>query len=147
MRALIAAILLCIFLSACTMLYSRQYEVASAQEMSPAEKQAVFVAFREYLISKGLSPLSHGEKADPNSVAFRIGGSLAGFALRRDFEDILQLTYSEKDGFRLQLIRIVHQRADFSDEYLKSFVKQTENFIREATSKPISLKIIPAVAP
>ncbi len=91
--------------------------------------------------------MSYGKESNPNRAAFRIGGSNAGFALRRDFEDILELTYSDKDGFRLQLIRIVHQRADFSDEYLRNFVKQTEDFIREATSRPVNLKLLPTAAP
>lgn len=147
MRTLLAAVLLSILLSACTMLYSRKYEVVSTQEISSAEKQAVFLAFRDFLISKGLSPMSYGKESNPNRAAFRIGGSNAGFALRRDFEDILELTYSDKDGFRLQLIRIVHQRADFSDEYLRNFVKQTEDFIREATSRPVNLKLLPTAAP
>ena len=147
MRGLLGALLLATLLSACTFLYIREYEIDSPPEMFLAEKQAVFSAFRDFLVSKGLSPLSYGEKTDPNRVAFRIGGSTAGFALRRDFEDILELVHSEKNGFRLRLVRIVHQRANFSDEYIMHFVKQTEKSILDATSKPIRIKLVPPVSP
>jgi hypothetical protein len=40
-------------------------------------------------------------------------------------------------------MRIVHHPADFSEEYLKQFVEQTEGFLREATNKPIQLTLVP----
>src|SRR5262249_2418752 len=36
-----------------------------------------------FLFPKGLSPQRYGDKADPSRVALRIGGSDAGFVLRR----------------------------------------------------------------
>jgi hypothetical protein len=135
-----AALLL---LSACTFVYRREYAIDAEQQISAAEQQQVFQAFRDFLRSKGLSPLSYRDKSEPNQVAYRIGGSTAGFALRGDFEDILELGYSGEDGFRLRLIRIIHHRADFSEEYLKRFVEQTEAFIREATARPVRIKLVP----
>src|SRR5262249_36548772 len=44
-----------------------------------------------FLFPNGLSPQRYGGKADPSRVAFRIGGSDAGFVLRRDGEDILEV--------------------------------------------------------
>ena len=140
---LIAFLFICIFLSSCTMLYMREYVAEPTQELSASETESVFRAFRDFLVSKGLKPLQDGAKADSNRVAFRIGGSTAGYLLRHDWEDILELTYSGERDFRLHLTRIVHHRADFTDEYLKRFVGQTESFIREATSKSVTLKLVP----
>lgn len=117
--------------------------VQPIQEMSAPETEAAFRATRDLLISKGLNPLTYGEKADPNRIAFRIAGSSAGFEFRQDWEDILELTYSGNKNFRLHLIRITHQPEDFTDEYLNKFVEQTEGLIREATSKPVRLKLVP----
>ena len=110
--------------------------------MTARETEAVFRAFRDFLVAKGLSRLRYGERTDPNSAAFRIGGSDAGFALRHDWEDILEITYSGDNEFRLRLIRITHQPADFSEKYLTRFVEQTETFLREATGKPVRIKLI-----
>lgn len=123
-------------------MYTRDYAVEAPSPMSTAETEEIFRAFRDFLVSKGLSPQRYGDKADPSRVAFRIGGSDAGLALRRDWEDILELSQSGENGFRLRLMRIVHHPADFSDEYLKRFVEQTEGFLREATKKPIRLRLI-----
>lgn len=130
-------------LSGCTMFYTREYLAEPPQQMSAAETEQVFHAFRAFLVSKGLSPQRYSDKDETERVAFRIGGSDAGFALRRDWEDILELSHSGENGFRLRLMRIVHHPADFSDEHLKRFVEQTEGFLCEATGKPIRLKLIP----
>jgi hypothetical protein len=142
MRASLSVVVAALLLSACTFLYTREYAVDPIQQVSVSEQQQVFQAFRDFLRSKGFSPLTYREKSDPNRVAYRIGGSTAGFALRRDFEDILELIYTGDDGFRLRLVRIIHHPVDFSDEYLKRFVEQTEAFIREATSRPVRIKLV-----
>lgn len=139
----LTVLVLSTLLSACTMFYTREYLAEAPQKMSAAEAEQVFRAFRDFLVSKGLSPQRHGDKIETDRVTFRIGGSNAGFALRRDWEDLLELSHSGDNGFRLRLMRIVHHPADFSDEYLKRFVEQTEAFLREATNKPIRLALIP----
>lgn len=142
--AKVAAVLsACIFLSSCTMLYTREYVAEPAQELSASETESVYRAFRDFLVSRGLKPLEDGAIADPNRIAFRVAGSMAGALLRHDWEDILELTYAGERDFRLRLIRIIHHRADFTDAYLKQFVEQTEKSIREATSKSINLKLVP----
>ena len=128
------------------MIYAREYLAETPQAMTAQETEAVFRAFRDFLVAKGLSPLRYGERIDPNSAAFRIGGTDAGFALRQDWEDLLEITYSGDNEFRLRLIRITHQPADFSEKYLAQFVEQTERFLREATGKPVRLKLIPPQA-
>ena len=140
MRALIV-LALGLVLSACTMLYKREYLADTPSQMSAAEVEQAFVAFRDFLIAKGVRPQRYGAQR-ANSVAFQIAGSDAGFAFRHDWADVLELSYSDERGFRLQLSRIVHHPADFSDAYLKQFVEQTEGFLREATNKPIRLKLI-----
>lgn len=130
-------------LGACTMLYTKEYVAEPVQEMTASETEAVFRAFVQFLYTKGLSPIHYGEKEDPNLVAFRISGSSAGFALRRDWEDILELRYSGGNSFDLRLVRIVHHSAEFTDEYLAQFVAKTEEFIREATSKSVRLRLVP----
>jgi hypothetical protein len=137
-----AVIWLCMLLSACTLFYAREYVADTPQKMSAAEAEQVFRAFREFLIAKGLNPQRYGDKVESDRVTFRIGGSNAGFGLRNDREDLLELSYSGGDGFRLRLMRIVHHPADFSDEYLKQFVEQSEEFLRLATGKPIRLTLI-----
>lgn len=142
--SLLLTLLMCVSLSAASaILYAREYIVQPIQEMSAPETEAAFRATRDLLVSKGLNPLSFGEKADPNLVAFRVAGSTAGFEFRQDWEDILELTYSVDKSFRLHLIRIAHQPEDFTDEYLNKFVEQTEGLIREATSKSVRLKLVP----
>lgn len=80
------------------MFYEREYVVEPVQELTTAETAEVFRAFRDFLVSKGFNPLSYSEKSDPNRVAFRIGGSNKGFALRRDWENALELTYSGENN-------------------------------------------------
>ena len=144
MKTILVCILLCVSLSACTFYYTQEYVVESIQESNPAETEAVFNAFRNFLVSKGLNPINYDEKANPNHVSFRIGGSDAGFGFRHDWHEILELTFFEEKTFHLRLVRITHHPAGFTDEYLKKFAKQTEDFIREATSKPVRLKLIPS---
>lgn len=146
MRNLLSLLLLCAALTGCTFFYTREYLAVGPQDMSAQETEAVFRAFENFLTSKGLSPQRHGENGkppDPNRVTFQIGGSKAGFALRHDWEDLLELSYTGENEFRLRLMRIVHHPANFADEYLKRFVEQTEGFLREATNKPLQLKLIP----
>lgn len=144
MCSFLSTLFMCVSLSAAsTLFYAREYIVEPIQEMSAPETEAAFRAFRDLLVSKGLNALSSGEKADPSRVAFRIAGSTAGFEFRQDWEDILELTYSGDKDFRLRLIRIVHQPEDFTDDYLKKFVEHTEGLIREATSRPVRLKLVP----
>jgi hypothetical protein len=125
------------------MFYTREYRVEPAQEMTQREIEEVFHSFRDFLTSKGLQPLSYGEKTEPNRAAFRIGGSDAGFAFRRDWADTLELSYSANGGFKLRLSRIVHHPADFTEEYLIDFVAKTEKFIYEATSKKVHITLVP----
>lgn len=134
-------------LNACTMFYTRDYLAETPEKMSAAEAEQFFLAFRNVLVSKGLSSQRYGDKSETDRVTFRIGGSNSGFALRRDREDLLELSHSDDNGFRLRLMRIVHHPADFSDEYLERFVEQSESFLREATNKPIRLTLVPAKAP
>jgi hypothetical protein len=142
MHRIFIVLLFSVLLCSCTMLYSREYATIADHALSASENEAVFQAFRDYLVSKGLKPRVYGNKVDPNRVAFIIGGSSSGFVLRRDWNDILELTYSTDKSFRLRLMRIVHHPADFSDDYLSDFVRQTELFLREATKQPIQLKPI-----
>ena len=147
MRALLATLMLTTALSACTMFYTRNFEVEPIEKLSAAEVEKIFYSYRDFLISKGLRPLNYGGKEDPNRVGFQIGGSNAGFALRRDWADTLVLSYSSKNGFRLYLSRIVHHPVDFSDEYLRNFIEQTERFIREATSKTVRITLVTQTSP
>jgi hypothetical protein len=124
------------------MMYARTYVVEPIEPLSPEQKQAVFHAFREYLVNKGLKPLQYGDSTDKNRVAFNIAGSTAGFGFRQDWQDTLELTYSKSDVFELRLLRIVHHPEDFTDKYLKEFVEKTEKFIQEATSRAVKLKLV-----
>lgn len=124
----------------CTMFYTREYEAQSDRQLSTRERDQVFQAFRDYLVSKGLQSVG---PSDADRVTFRIDGSNAGFALRQDWEDLLELSQSDEQGFRLRLMRIVHHPDDFSDEYLKRFVEQTEGFLHDATKRPIQLSLVP----
>jgi hypothetical protein len=142
MRVLLATLALAVVLSGCTMFYTRNFGVEPTEKLSAAEVEKIFHSYRDFLISKGLRPQNYGGKDDPNQVAFQIGGSNAGFGLRRDWADTLALSYSPQDGFRLYLSRIVHHPADFSDEYLKSFIEQTEKLVHEATSKTVRIALI-----
>lgn len=132
-----------VLLGGCTMLYTREYTAETPQAMSAAENEQIFRSFRDFLYSKGLRPHDLDLKTASFRVAFRIGGSNAGFALRKDWEDILELSHSKENGFQLRLMRIVHHPADFSEDYLRQFVEQTEGFLREATNRPIRLKLVP----
>jgi hypothetical protein len=123
-----------------TILHAREYIVEPVAEISASEAGAGFRAFRDLLVSKGFNQLDFGEKPEPNRVAFRIDGSNAGFEFRQDWEDILELTYSGDNNFRLRLVRIVHQPEDFSDDYLRKFIAEIEALIGEATSKAFRLK-------
>lgn len=87
--------------------------------------------------------MNYGEKADPNRVTFRLADSADGFAFRQDWEELLELTYSGSKGFRAQIMRIVHQPEDFTDEYLTKFVEETEGLIERAISRPVRLKLVP----
>ena len=128
-------------LAACTMMYARTYVVEPIETLSPEQKQAVFHAFREFLVNKGLKPLQYGDTTDKNRVAFQISGSRAGFAFRRDWEDVLELSYA-RDVFEMRLVRIVHHPDDFTEKYLAEFVEKTEKFIQEATSRAVKLRLI-----
>lgn len=144
MRNALLGLFTCIALSACTFIYTREYIAEPEQPMSARETEDMYNMFRVFLISrKGVFPLSYGEEFDPNYESFRIGGSNAGFALRRDWEDILQLIYAEDNTFHIRLLRITHHPADFSDEYITRFVEQTEELIYEATSESVRLRIVP----
>jgi hypothetical protein len=133
-------------LAACTMMYARTYVVEPIEPLSPEQKQAVFHAFREYLVNKGLKPLQYGDSTDKNRIAFRIAGSTAGFTIRRDWEDILELSYVG-DIFEMKLVRIVHHPADFTEKYLAEFVEKTEKFIQEATSRTVKLRLVSTELP
>ena len=146
MRAVLITLMLVAALSGCTMLYKREYVTESPQQLSPQETAEVFRAFRDYLLIRGMQPLGHKSPEElDRSVAFRIAGSDAGFALRGDWEDILELSYSGGSNFQLRLFRMVHRPgADFSDEYLKRFVERSEEYLREATKRPIRLRLVPS---
>jgi hypothetical protein len=141
MRA-VATIALLSMLTACTYVFTREYVVEPAENASPEEVENIFQAFSDFLGAKGF-PLAYQARPEPRLARYRIGGSDAGFAQRQDYEDILELSYEGGTSFRLRLRRIVHHEMDFSDQYLKGFVADTERFIREATSKPVRIKLVP----
>lgn len=138
MRTLLVA-LVCLCATACTFIYDRQYVAAPTEQLSPEETEAVFRAFDDLLRSKGFVPLHDGREHDPNRVAYGIGGSDAGSALRMDWREVLEVSYTGGTEFQLALFRIVHHRADFSEDYLRRFVAQAEAFILEASSKEVRL--------
>jgi len=133
MRALLSAIAAAILLSGCTYHFTRTYAIDPAQNLSLSEQQQVFQVFGEFLSTQGLRTF---ETDSPSSVAYEISGSAP------DDWDMLELAYTSEDGFRLRLIRIISYPIDFSDDYLKDFVRKTEAFIQRATSKPIRIKLV-----
>ena len=54
--SVVAAITSASILSACTSIYTREFAVDAAQAMALSEQQQVFVAFRDFLASKGFRP-------------------------------------------------------------------------------------------
>lgn len=137
---LVAVVAACL-LAGCTFVHQREFLVQPVHELTAAETKAVFLSFQSFLKSKGLTPLPHS--TGPNQVAYQIAGSQAGFILRRDWEDVLELSYEGGTTFRLHLVRIVHQPGgDFTEENLRRFVEQCEVFIREASSTPVRLILV-----
>lgn len=131
-------------LSACTSIYTREFAVDEAQAMPLSEQQQVFVAFREFLASKGFKP-SYDPGTDPDRARYVIGQRPAEASRPSPlaYRDVLEIAYGADTGFRLRLTRITDQMSDFSQPYLANFVTQTENFLREATGKPVRIALVP----
>ena len=142
MYKLLFGVVLVALLSACTMIYERKYQIEPAQVATPDKIELVFRKYREFLISKH-APNYPGQNL--NSVVIRIGGSEALAPLiQHSSNDTVELYYSEDDGFRVRIVRIVnHPNADFTDEYLSHFTKTLERGISENTSVPVRLELIP----
>ena len=143
MYNLLLGLVVVVLLSACTMLYKREYQIKPAQAASPAQIENAFRKYREFLISKHIP---NYPSQNPNSVVIRIGGSDAVLPLlQRSPNDTVELFYSEEDGFRVRIVRIVnHPNADFTEEYLSNFTKTLERGITENTSVPVRLENMPS---
>jgi len=143
---LLSGLIIVVLLSACTMLYRREYQVKPALTATPAEIESSFRKYREFLIAKHIP---NYPSENPNSVVIRIGGSEAVLPLiQRSSNDKVELSYSEDGGFRVVIVRIVnHPNADFSEEYLLHFTKTLERGISENTSVRVQLVNIPSSRP
>jgi len=142
--SVVALITCASILSACTSIYSREFAVDPALAMPLSEQEQMFVAFRDFLASKGFSPPSY-DQADPERARYVIGERPAEASRPSPmaYRDVLEVAYGADTGFRLRLTRITDQMSDFSQPYLANFVTQTQNFLYEATGKPVRITLVP----
>lgn len=128
-------------LSACTKYYSHAFLVKPTETLSQQEVKEVFVKFKTYLISEGMTEITAQEYKSQDSAVFQLGSGKSGL-LRESFNEYLELKYSEEKGFVLVITRVISHPIDFSDEYISDFKTKTIKLIYEATSKNVKLQVI-----
>lgn len=140
LRGLIITVFL-VLLSACTHIYTHDFRAEPTEVMSNEELQKVFLGFKAYLISKGVTEIVDQEAKGDNYAKFVLGSGASGL-IRHPYHEYLELFYSPFKGFTLRIVRIVSHPVDFSEEDIAKFKATTERLIRESTSKNVRIEVI-----
>ena len=136
-----ALIALTLLVAGCTNMYSHAFRVEPVEPLSQEELHNVFANFKLYLSNKGMKEVTQPGNKNPDYVSFELGSGKSGL-LREPFEEYLELSYTPEKGFTMTITRVISHPVDFSDQYISDFKLKTEEFIHEATSKNVRLKVI-----
>lgn len=137
-------VLLVLSLAGCTAFYGRSFSVVPEERLDLLERRALYAKTRDFLASKGYSPMPGSVKSGVEEVAFQIRDARSRLFPGHRISDFITLIITDAGEIEMRLSRLSHYPPDdFSDRYVGDFVSITEQFIRESSGKNVKLVILP----
>lgn len=137
-------LLLVLSLAGCTAFYGRSFSVMPEERLDLLEKRALYAKTRDFLVSKGYSPIPSNARPGSEEVAFQIRDARSRLFPGHRISDFITLSITDKGEIEMRLNRLSHYPPDdFSDKYVGDFVSITEQLIRESSGKNVKLVIVP----